>query len=143
MVRLCNGGSFRYPARMDYPHTRPLISRLRASTRLVVMVLLVFLMKVGMVVACSASDIEPAGSDGMSTLGVSLAGAMDDGPGDDSKSPDPLPHASCVDCHCHHAAALTPETASLPWAVMNAEPAGVFVHRRIAPPRRELRPPIA
>lgn len=128
---------------MAHPHSRPLIARLRASTRLVAMVLLVFVMKVGMVVACSANDFEPAGSDGTSTTSVSLAVIVDDGPSDDSKSPEPLPHASCVDCHCHHAAALTPETASLAWAVTDAEPAGLFVHRRPTPPRRELRPPIA
>lgn len=128
---------------MAYPHSKPLITRLRASARLVVMVLLVFLMKVGMVVACSANDFEPAAPDGMWTSSVSLAATMADGSGDDSKIPDPLPHPSCVDCHCHHAAALTPETASLAWSVTNAEPTGVFIHHRLAPPRRELRPPIA
>lgn len=127
---------------MAYPHSRPLIARLRASTRLVVMVLLVFLMKVGMVVACSANDFEAAGSDGTSTTSV-LAVIVDDGPSEDSKSPDPVPHASCVDCHCHHAAALTPETASVASSVTDAEPAGLFVHRRLTSPRRELRPPIA
>lgn len=141
-MKLCNRRRIGYPAGMSNLNASPLIARLRASTRLAVMVLLVFLMKVGMVVACSSHDFDSAGSDGNSGS-FSSSINVDGGPNDDGKAPDPLPDAGCVDCHCHHAAALTTDSASLAWIPTAAEPAGVFVHRHLTAPSRELRPPIA
>ena len=135
---------------MPHSVSRPLLARLRASTPprlhastyLAALVLMVFVMKIGMVAACTAQDLENASLDGQTNISASLAVSADGAATDDGKSPSPLEHAGdCVDCH--HAVALLPDTASLAWVPVVDESAGALAHVHLAAPRRELRPPIA
>ena len=126
---------------MASPSSSPLLARIRASTRFTIWVLLIFVMKVGLVAACAAHDSEQGGLEGVTS--VSSAGTTSDQTPTDSEKPAPLQHAGCVDCHCHHAAALLPQPATFNWVPADREPASVFVFARMAEPGRELRPPIA
>lgn len=121
----------------------PLLARLRASTRLAAMVLLLFLLKIGVVVACSSHDLVDSGMSGAAGEATALAFDADLGAGDGGNTSDPLQENGCVDCHCHHAATLLPELRPIPWNLAAAEPVGLIVCARSAVPRQELRPPIA
>lgn len=46
-----------YGARMIHPATHPLLARLRRSRRFIVLMLLVFVLRIGADVACTAHDI--------------------------------------------------------------------------------------
>lgn len=87
----------------------PLITRLRASSRLLVMVLVLFVMKIGMASACANHDLVKQLSTNEQTIQLDI---NDNGKnlGGDTDSPDPSKHAfgSCPDCNCHHAAAMLP-----------------------------------
>lgn len=118
----------------------PLLAHLRASTRLIALVLLVFLMKVGMVAACATHDFGDASSAAAGQTAAAALLALDTG--DDGQPPEPLAHGGCVDCHCHHAAALVTEVTPPVWHVRGAEPPIAAVRVHVVPPGQELRPPI-
>lgn len=123
-----------------------LLARFRASARLASWVLLVFMLKIGMVAACTVDEMQD--STGVLTSAAVLAAdsvALADGTDAEADTQSsPLSHAAggCVDCHCHHATALPPVMVTL------AGPPAMT--RRILPPiampigvvRNELRPPI-
>ena len=125
---------------MSRTPSTPLLARLRASTRLIALVLLVFLMKVGMVTACATHDVGDASPAASGQTASAMLLALDTGDG--GKSPEPLSHGGCVDCHCHHAAALVSEVTPPAWHALGAEPPVVAVGVHVVPPGQELRPPI-
>lgn len=127
---------------MPSPSSRSLIARLRVSTRLAGWVLLLFVMKIGMVAACTVHDMEDLTQTGKAAATFVTVADMDQG---ESKG-DPLgssQHPGCSDCNCHHAAALLPQALDLDYPPGRSEPTRVYLHVHHAAPRRELRPPIA
>ena len=118
----------------------PVLARLRASTRLIALVLLVFLMKVGMVTACATHDVGDTALGASGQTASAMLMALDTGEG--GKSPEPLSHGGCVDCHCHHAAALVAESTPSVRHVRGAEPPAVAMSVHGLVPGQELRPPI-
>ena len=119
----------------------PVINRLRASTRLAVLVLFVFFIKIGAAAACAKHDFGDLGFDSGQTSSVISQAVPVDAGGD--QSPVLLGHVSmCGHCGCQHASAL-------PSSVPQFSSALVFQrhsHRVEAPPsaalRLELRPRI-
>lgn len=143
-MKLCNPDAIRYPPRMLRP-TRPLLmARLRASARVAAWVLLVFLLKVGMVAACTVEELQDSSSGATSTAPLATDTVVPAEASDPESPSSVLSHAAggCLDCHCHHAAALPPVIVTLagPPAMPRvgvppiAMPVGVV--------RNELRPPI-
>jgi hypothetical protein len=131
---------------MTSPHAHSLIARLRASSRLMAWVLLVFVMKIGMVAACTVHDFQDVSQAGKSALTAQITDADTDaesGTLPDPKTPDPFQHANgcCVDCGCHHAG-LLPEPLSFAFAAYDAAPITPSESFRWATVRREMRPPI-
>lgn len=114
------------------------LTRLRASTRLTALVLMVFLLKVGVVAACATDDFGGAGLS--PTEHASASVAVDTG--DDGQPPEPLSSGGCVDCHCHHVATLVPDVLPRVTLVPATEPPIVAVSVRTVCPGQELRPPI-
>lgn len=133
----------RYAVEMSHASPLPLIARLRASARLTIWVLALFLMKVGMVAACTVHDIKDSRLNVETAISqsVELPVAQDA----DTRTEPSTPWdagASCPDCGCHHAAALLPATpllTAMPLTVRAAAPPASIVP---APPSLELRPPI-
>ena len=76
----------------------PVLARLRASTRLIALVLLVFLMKVGVVAACATHDFSDASLAAAGQTAHAAASALDTG--DEGDPPAPAAHGGCMDCHC-------------------------------------------
>ena len=118
-----------------------ILARLRASTRLAMLVLLVFALKVGTAAACVKHDFADLGS-GTGDTHQAVMQATDTDAGDASKTV--LTHAgTCGHCGCHHASAL-PTSAVLAFAVCPRE--GLAYRSGTPPsaaPRQDLRPPIA
>lgn len=119
-----------------------ILARLRASTRLAVLVLLVFALKIGTVAACVQHDFaNPELGSGDAHGVIAKALDADDG-GDLPKTA--LGHAgACSHCSSHHASAL-PNESILVFAWISSE---AVMYRSGMPPspaqRLELRPPIA
>ena len=121
--------------------SRTLLSRLRASARLAALVLLVFALKIGMVVACAEHDFADMG------LGTSgdhaLVVAVSDMDGADDAPEILSSHAgACSHGSTHHPAALTPTSALFAGIVqrgLNPTSSGLPPS---ASPSFELRPPI-
>ena len=125
---------------MSSSASQPLISRLRASTRLVAIVLLLFVMQIGMVAACTVHDSEsPDHSSSVTTTDGVIVADVDDNGSDPSG---PGQHRGCSDCNCHHAAALLPQALTIDNPPARSRPPQVFFQVYHALPRRELRPPI-
>ncbi len=89
--------------------TPPLITRLRASSRLVLMVLVLFVMKIGMAHACANHDLIKQLSASEQTVQLDK-GDVSKTPAVEKDGPDPSKHTlgNCPDCNCHHAAAMLP-----------------------------------
>ncbi len=122
----------------------PLLARLRASTRLAVLVLTIFFMKMGMVTACSMHDLGDLAGGGGEFAAVSAT--LVDASADEADTiPGSFKHgaAGCVDCSCHHAAALLPEGPRFSIASTRVGPISDLIQFHLLAPRRELRPPIA
>lgn len=121
---------------------RPLLARLRASARLAVLVLLVFALKIGTVVACAEHDFADMGlgAGGDHALVVS-ASDMD---GSDDNAMALSSHAgACSHCSSHHASALTPISSTfvvISQGGLNATLLGLPPSASLS---FELRPPIA
>ncbi len=143
-MKLCNPDAIRYPPRMQRPPHPLLMARLRASARVAAWVLLVFLLKVGMVAACTVDEMQDTPW-GVTSTDLTATDTVV--PADASEADDPsslLSHAAggCLDCHCHHAAALPPVMVTL--AGPPAMPRVLLppVAMPIGAARNELRPPI-
>ncbi|MGH8078735.1 MAG: hypothetical protein ACREPE_15645 [Lysobacter sp.] len=119
-----------------------MLTRIRASVRLAVFVLLVFGLKIGTAAACASHDYADLGLGSGGDHALVVKAIPDtDGFGDARM---PLSHAgACAHCSCHHAAALTTTTTGL---FANA-PQALDVTVSGLPPsvslNFELRPPIA
>ncbi|MCB1054753.1 MAG: hypothetical protein KDD11_04485 [Acidobacteria bacterium] len=121
-------------------HRRPLLSRLRGSTRWAVAALAVFVLRLGMVMACAPGDLSESLAFVADADAAPTAAVVDHGEQDGDQA-----HATghCLHCGCHLPAALPSpsllaaviETDSLLRGLVDAAPD--------VPPRRELRPPIA
>jgi hypothetical protein len=119
----------------------PMLARLRASTRLAVLVLLIFALKIGAAAACAKHDFADLGLGAGDTHGA-VAQAVDADGGDVSRTA--LTHVgTCSHCGCHHASAL-PTNTIVAFASIPRE--GLSYRSGIPPStylRLELRPPIA
>ena len=123
------------------PNSTLLLARLRDSTRLAMLVLLVFALKVGMAAACVKHDFAALGLGAGDTQQAVVQATNTDA---DDASKTLLTHAAtCSHCGCHHASAL-PTSTPLAFAVL---PRGGLAYRSGTPPsaapRQDLRPPIA
>src|SRR5690606_37685718 len=100
-----NTAAVRYPESVDSARALPLLARIRASSRLAVLVLLVFALKLGSAAACAQHDFADLGLDGeTSTMGLLDVASAD--PGDPS-GPNALSHlGACSHCGSHHASAV-------------------------------------
>lgn len=90
---------------------RTVLARLRASTRLAVLVLLVFALKIGAVAACTQSDFAELDFGG--GVGKGQAAGIHAPAGDKSTAPDQAKRVSvgaCQHCSCHIAAMPAPDT---------------------------------
>ena len=115
------------------------LESVRRSRWLAGFLLLVCLLRVGMVVACTPHDLAELGSQDAGVMTV--AHLVSDGDRHDPSTGDASGH--CTHCACHHAVALP--AAMIP---VESAPAGQFLSRReharaSVPPSRDLRPPIA
>ena len=123
------------------PDSTSLLARLRVSTRLAMLVLLVFALKIGTAAACVKHDFADLGL-GTGDTHHAVVHATDTDAGDASKTV--LTHAgTCSHCGCHHASALPARTV-LAFAVIPRE--GLAYRSGTPPsatPRLDLRPPIA
>jgi hypothetical protein len=126
---------------MTFGSSRTLLTRLRVSTRLAVLVLLVFALKIGTAAACAKHDFADLGLGSGDTHGA-IAKALDADAGNDL-SKTAFGHAgACGHCSSHHASAL-PNESILTFASISTE---AVMYRSGTPPsavpRLELRPPI-
>jgi hypothetical protein len=122
----------------------PLLARLRSSTRLATLVLLVFALKIGLVAACAKHDVAELGLGVGDTAGWVLEGASGGTDGANDPSGDvPSDAGACDHCQSHHAPALLFESHLLVWTL----PAGTAFNLAGSLPNTfvslELRPPIA
>lgn len=92
----------RYGAQMSARIFHPMLARLRASTRLAVLVLLVFAMKIGMAAACQANDARLALVGDSAIVGTATDGEVGC-----------CSVLDCGDC-CAHATVLIPQSSVLP-----------------------------
>lgn len=132
-------------SRYDFPMlaTTPgtLLGRLRASTRLAVLVLLVFAMKIGLAAACAKHDFADLGLGSDATHQVAVNASADtDG---DAPGKGPMPHAgACTHCGCHHATAVFVPTYTLMAFLAHDRFGFVPETGQSVPAPLELRPPI-
>lgn len=117
------------------------LGRLRASTRVAVLVLLVFAMKIGLAAACAKHDFTDLGlgSDTAHQVAASASTNTDgDAPGKGA-----LPHAgACNHCGCHHAAAVPVPAYALTAPLVHDRFGYASETGYSAPAPQELRPPI-
>ena len=141
---MCNPTAVRYAfasMRMSPPL---LMVRLRASARVAAWVLLVFLLKVGMVAACTVDEMQDNTWGVASTEMMATNAAMStDNPDGDAPS-SVLSHVAggCLDCHCHHAAALPPVMVTLAGPPAMTRRVLPSIAMPIGVVRNELCPPI-
>lgn len=118
----------------------PILTRLRVSTRLSVLVLLVFALKIASAAACAKHDYADMRF-GQSTGQVAVVDAADQASAGDSASLED--EGTCSHCNAHHAAAVPNEvlTVSVPRV------SSISAHPLAFPPNlrhsEDLRPPIA
>ena len=130
-----------YGAWMNSVASRTLLARLRASARLAVLVLLVFVLKLGAAAACVKHDFADMGfgTDGSHAAAVK-ASPLDGGNDDSTKFK--LGHVPCSHCGCHHAAAMVPDTQVVVVLVPQALPMRTSGLPPSTTQPMELRPPI-
>ena len=127
---------------MSFRPTSRLLARLRASSRLAVLVLLVFALKIGTAAACAQHDFADMGlgAGGDHALVVSVS----DMDGSDDASTMFSSHAgACNHCSSHHAAALTPTSSMFVVIAQSSLKATLLGLPPSASLSFELRPPIA
>lgn len=114
------------------------LESLRRSTWLAGFLLLVCLMRVGMVTACTPHDIAESMAGGAHAVVAAQAG-------DDSSSGDPLPAGGaghCLHCACHFSVALPAAVVAVSASAGQDMQVHFQSHRGSVAPDRELRPPI-
>ena len=120
---------------------RSLLDRLRSSSRLVVLVLLIFALKIGTVAACAEHDFADMGLGTGNDHALVVSASDLDGSGD-PKTALSSHLGSCGHCGSHHAPALTPEFSTF----MVFAPPCLSASLSALPPctslSSELRPPI-
>lgn len=112
------------------------LDRLRRSVRLAVLVLAVFVLRIGMVAACIPSDLAELAQDAGH---IETAAHSGDAPADVESA---HTEGHCLHCSCHHAVTLPAALATLPAvrvAFVGVSPVDL---RTTAPPDLSLRPPI-
>ena len=117
------------------------LAKLRRSARLAAFALAVFVLRLGIVAACEPSDFAELFS-GQAQQHVVV------GTPDASPDPSPDPHdqqraGHCLHCGCHFPAALPAAPGAIAMAGPHFVPPDPGNSLSDAPPRRELRPPIA
>ena len=114
-----------------------IITSMRHSRVLAILVLLVLLLRIGSAAACAQHELADLG---MGAPGTTLV----EKPGDPAGADGLAAHAaSCTHCHCHHAAAALMSIAT-PSAIANTSVlADRFDEPASAPLPLTLRPPIA
>ena len=113
------------------------LESLRRSTWLAGFLLLVCVMRVGMVMACTPHDIAESLAGGAHPVAVQAD--------DDSTSNDPSTGAAaghCLHCACHFSAALPATTLAMSALTGQDMQVHFQTHRGSVAPDRELRPPI-
>lgn len=109
------------------------LARLRRSAGLAAFALVLFLFRIGMVVACAPSDFAELSHAAASVSVVHDAASIDDAQHGDGH---------CLHCSCHQAVALPGGIAGLPAAPAAFVTPVLPLREIIAPPDFELRPPI-
>ena len=118
------------------PAPQTLITSLRHSRALAILVLLVLLLRIGSASACVQHELADLG---MGTPDAALV----DKPGDSAGADGVAMHARCTHCNCHHAAAVL-LSITTPAAIANTSVLGdSFDEPASAPLPLTLRPPIA
>jgi hypothetical protein len=131
-----------YGAPMISAAPRTLLARLRASSRLAVLVLLVFGMKIGAAAACATHDFADLGV-GTESAPAAAQILQLEAPDTDLTTPAAGHAGTCNHCGCHHSA------ADIPASQFSLAVPGTTLTVRVAdlppgaPPPLELRPPIA
>ena len=116
-----------------------ILTTLRQSSRLPVLLLLVFALKLMGFVACTAHDmLDLAQGAGASVDGVTLVAESSEPTGE---NPFDL-NGACEHCGCHQAAAVLPVQPIMPSIVACSGPERVTSTSSNIPLARELRPPI-
>lgn len=138
-VKFHNSAGHVYGALMIHASSSPLLARLRHSPRFFVLMLLVFVLRIGADVACTAHDILDATAQ---SAGISLNPDLSqNAPGDPLESPFDV-SGTCDHCGCHQAAAILPAILA---ASASIDEAVLAQHLDFALPElrsMELRPPI-
>jgi hypothetical protein len=114
------------------------LESLRRSTWLAGFLLLVCVMRVGMVMACTPHDVAELMAGGAHSIVAAHAG-------DDSQSNDPSPDSSaghCLHCACHFSAALPAAIVAVSALTGHDLQVHFKTLRGSVAPDRELRPPI-
>jgi len=122
---------------------RTLIGRLRQSTRIAGLLLLVFALKISAASACATHDLAEVGIfNAAGTANSEMAMETPAGGSGDGLTEMGLGHSTCTHGGCHHSAALAPHT----YVSLSDSTKGIAVRtsslRPSASPQRELRPPI-
>ena len=143
-MKLCNPPLTGYPAPMSRSASPLLLARFRASARLAAWVLLVFMLKIGMVAACTVDEMQD--STGVMTSAAAVAAdsvALADRADADAPAA-AFSHAAggCMDCHCHHATALPSVMVTLAGPPAMTRRVLPTIAMPIGVVRNELRPPI-
>lgn len=129
---------------MDPTRSYCLLTRIRTSSRLAVLVLLVFALKLGSAAACAQHDFADLGlGQGGETSPTAVLDIVDTDPGDPSGT-NTLSHlGACSHCGSHHASAVTGDglTTAVQGSTLVADCYSPPAFTLAANP--ELRPPIA
>jgi hypothetical protein len=127
---------------MSFRPTSRLLARLRASSHLAVLVLLVFALKIGTAAACAGHDFADMGlgSGGDHALVVSVS---DMDVSDDASTTLSSHAGACSHCSSHHAAALIPTASTFVVIAQGGLDATLLGLPPSASLSFELRPPIA
>lgn len=141
-MRLCNARGTRYPADMVRANSTSILGRLRASTQLVVWVLALFLMKVGMVAACTVHEMEDSRLQVASNLTLDQGDVGASFAVEDDSSTSAHTAGGCVDCSCHHASTLPSYSETLAIVPTGMALPLLALRQPVVALSRELRPPI-
>ena len=120
---------------------RSLLARLRSSSRLAVLLLLIFALKIGTVAACAEHDFADMGLGTGNDHALVVSASDLDGP-DDPKTALSSHLGSCGHCGSHHAPALTPEFSTYMVFAQPCLSASLSALPPCASLSSELRPPI-
>lgn len=137
-MQFYNAENLVYAVLMSVRHTSCFLARFRQSTRVALLMLLVFALKMGAVVACTVHDIADAkgGTEGISAIAAPVA----DLPSDPGNPFDV--GGDCGHCGCHQSAAIVPGLVTAPSGHAQGQIAWEGSTSVSVPSPKELRPPI-